>query len=309
MSRIFHRPMFRIGGSAGGITSGLRRGFSLGGSGSEREILELKEQIENQPSVEEKAVVEETPKQTDLSFLEDYNIQPPEAPGFDWGTFGLNLMGGPSKGDIWTNIADAGKEPYSQWKQGRAAYDMNKYKHKLAERQFNLEVYKAMNPKDKIALQEKIDYLMEQGFSKEEAFNRAMPEFRKPANPKDIERETREKEALTTEKGIQYWKDVGEGLIDDNMAKNIYGFEQSLSDWQDAGYDYEGGQLYIEDADWDNLTPNPSNPQEWTISEGKTLNDHDYKTNKIYVNAKNGKVYKFTGAGFIEVSLSEDIKS
>ena len=33
--------MFRIDGSAGGITSGLRRGFSLGGSGSERERLVL----------------------------------------------------------------------------------------------------------------------------------------------------------------------------------------------------------------------------------------------------------------------------
>ena len=33
--------MFRKGGSAGGITSGLRRGFSLGGSGSERERLVL----------------------------------------------------------------------------------------------------------------------------------------------------------------------------------------------------------------------------------------------------------------------------
>ena len=31
MSRIFHRPMFRKGGSAGGITSGLRRGYAEGG--------------------------------------------------------------------------------------------------------------------------------------------------------------------------------------------------------------------------------------------------------------------------------------
>ena len=303
MSRILHRPMFRIGGSTGGITSGLRRGYANGGDIEDDPGTKINPEI-----VATDTVVEEKEK-PGLSYADFPEIKPPEAPGFDWGTFGLNLMGGPSKGDIWTNIADAGKEPYSRYKQGRAAYDMNKYKHKLAERQFNLEVYKAMNPQDKIALQEKIDYLMEQGFSKEEAFNRAMPEFRKPANPKDIERETREKEALTTEKGIQYWKDVGEGSIDDNMAKNIYGFEQSLSDWQDAGYDYEGGQLYIEDADWDKLTSNPSDPQEWTISEGQTLDDHDYKTNKIYVNAKNGKVYKFTGAGFIEVSLSEDIKS
>ncbi len=31
MSRIFHRPMFRKGGSAGCITSGLNRGYDNGG--------------------------------------------------------------------------------------------------------------------------------------------------------------------------------------------------------------------------------------------------------------------------------------
>ena len=54
MSRIFHRPMFRIGGSAGGITSGLRQGYATGGGDLEAhtwteinpDIVETKTEVE-----------------------------------------------------------------------------------------------------------------------------------------------------------------------------------------------------------------------------------------------------------------------
>ena len=148
MSRIFHRPMFRKGGPAGGITSGMRRGFAYGGSEYESNFPGPETYHKGMPTaIEEKAVVEEAPPATPYAYE---RIDPPEAPGFDWGTFGLNLISGPSTGDFWSDVGEAGKEPYSRYKQGRAAYDMNKYKHKLAERQFNLEVYKAMNDDDKL---------------------------------------------------------------------------------------------------------------------------------------------------------------
>ena len=227
MSRIFHRPMFRIGGSAEGITSGMRRGFSLGGSGSEREILELKEQIENQPSVEEK----ETPQQTDLSFLEDYDIKPPEAPGFDWGSFGLNLMSGPSTGDFWSDVGEAGKEPYSRYKQGRAAYDMNKYKHKLAERQFGLEVYKAMNDDDKLRVQQEMKFYMSQGMSEEEAFNQVI--YRKKQHPDETKRIQdqaaleEQKENLTLLLGNYADDDIGQGIaLTPQQGKKVQKFHE-----------------------------------------------------------------------------------
>ena len=150
MSKIFHRPMFRIGGSAGGITSGLRQGYSEGGYPNPD--LDI---------IKEQEVVEEKEAPSSLPFSYE-KIDPPEAPGFDWGTFGLNLMSGPSKGDFWSDVGEAGKEPYSRYRQGRAAYDMNKYKHKLAERQFGLEVYKAMNDKDKLRVQQEMEFYINQ---------------------------------------------------------------------------------------------------------------------------------------------------
>jgi hypothetical protein len=49
-----------------------------------------------------------------------------------------------------------------------------------------LELYKNLSDSDKIALQEKVEYLMDTfDISKEEALNRALPEFRKKKDPSE----------------------------------------------------------------------------------------------------------------------------
>ena len=49
-----------------------------------------------------------------------------------------------------------------------------------------LDLYKDLSDSDKIALQEKVEYLMETfNLSQEEALNRALPEFRKKKDPED----------------------------------------------------------------------------------------------------------------------------
>ena len=57
MSRIFHRPMFRKGGSAGGITSGLRRGYANGGDLEQDPGTKINPEIVATESVVEKAPV------------------------------------------------------------------------------------------------------------------------------------------------------------------------------------------------------------------------------------------------------------
>jgi len=303
MSRIFHRPMFRIGGSAEGITSGMRRGFSLGGSGSEREILELKEQIENQPSVEEK----ETPQQTDLSFLEDYDIKPPEAPGFDWGSFGLNLMSGPSTGDFWSDVGEAGKEPYSRYKQGRAAYDMNKYKHKLAERQFNLEVYKAMNPKDRAALQEKIDYLMEEhGLSKEQALARALPEYRKPMNPEEKAWRDEQSKQAGLEAELQgLISGLGDKwtTLDLEDAKRIKA-AKDLAREKNLGFDLDAS-IIIDRRLWKNIDFADAVEEDGSIGFHKLdweKMDKTFQDGYVYVDIVSGNIYKKDGPKLIKIN-------
>jgi hypothetical protein len=58
-----------------------------------------------------------------------------------------------------------------------------------------LDLYKDLSDSDKIALQEKIEYLMSEeggGFTKQEAFDRVLPEFRKRKDPEDSAIETRD---------------------------------------------------------------------------------------------------------------------
>jgi hypothetical protein len=58
----------------------------------------------------------------------------------------------------------------------------------MREQAIGLEFIKDLSDSDKIALQEKIEYLMSPeggGFSKQEAFNRVLPEFRKGRSPED----------------------------------------------------------------------------------------------------------------------------
>ena len=295
MSRIFHRPMFRMGGSAGGITSGLRRGYEEGNAvGGDLKSAGFETQ---ETEVEEKV--------PSFSYPE---IKPPEAPGFDWGSFGLNLMSGPSTGDIFSDIGEAGKEPYSRYKQGRAAYDMNKYQSKLAERQFNLEVYKALSDKDKIGIQKEIDYLVEKfNISEEEALNRVMPQYRKKAHPA----ETKLKEEQLAKEDRQRQRDVlidGENIKYDAQADALLDFRKDKNAWQDQGFKVDTEQEYVEGSDFiNNLEPNEDGT-EFTPKTGVNL-DGDYVPGYIYVDINSNRVFLWDGAKFTLQSLDvEDIE-
>ena len=100
MSRIFHRPMFRKGGSAGGITSGLRRGYANGGD------LEADPGTEINPENIATASEEESTPEGEDTFNKVAAIRralgtPTELPKSTAGSdflmnLGLNLMSGPS---------------------------------------------------------------------------------------------------------------------------------------------------------------------------------------------------------------------
>jgi len=181
MPRFLHRPMFRRGGSTGeGITSGLRQGYNRG------------------------RVVNPGGYAGDEDFnLNDYITEAPELPkssaGADfWLNLGTNILAQPGGKPILQTLGTAGKEPLARYQQQRSQEDLLKYKHAQGERQFQLEIYKAMTDEDKIALQKEIDYLMsEHGLSKEEALSQAMPKYRKPMNPED---EARQKEEYDRDK-------------------------------------------------------------------------------------------------------------
>ena len=125
------------------------------------------------------------------TMMSDFPEPPKGSAGSDFlMNLGLNLMSGPSTGSLFGNIGEAGKEPMKQFQSQRYADKVAKYKHGMQKKQFALDVYSKLNPDQKIALEKEIDFWMSEAGgkkSREEALDIVM--FRKPKNPKDIERE------------------------------------------------------------------------------------------------------------------------
>ena len=165
MSRIFKRPMFRKGGTTGG---GIMDNVVERGQYAESNAKDFKS----------------------LSIEDKINLVEGLGGGRDSGGLGAPLTQfllqiGPRLGTTVTggglipNILEASKEPVSDLI--KAQRDRRKTRQAIG-----LEFIKDLSDDDKIALQEKIEYLMDTfDISKEEALNRALPEFRKKKDPSE----------------------------------------------------------------------------------------------------------------------------
>ena len=296
MSRLLHRPMFRRGGSTGeGITSGLRPGYKRG------------------------RVVEPGGYQGDEEFnLNDYISEAPKLPesraGADfWLNLGTSILAEPGGRPILQTLGTAGKEPLARYQQQRSQEDLLKYKHAQGERQFQLEIYKAMTDEDKIALQKEINYLMnEHGLSKEEALARAMPKYRKSMSPEDetrqegeYERDQLNKDIATIQSGLSK-----EGsYVSAEQAKKIYDFYKQADS---EGWEYEADEPFIDKAaiaeEWREANKKQS---DWLSPEGNIAispdQQSDYTEGLYYVDSFTGDVYQ-VGPGsteLIKIDLSE----
>ena len=102
MSRIFHRPMFRTGGSAeGGITSGLAPRQRYDSGKWVEQVMPTKEEIETY----EKAIGERAKSSSGADF---------------WLNFGTNILAQPGGRPILQTLGTAAKEPLSQFQKERA---------------------------------------------------------------------------------------------------------------------------------------------------------------------------------------------
>ena len=298
MSRFLHRPMFRRGGSTGeGITSGLRPGYNRGrvvnpGGYQGDEEFNLNKYITEAP---------ELPKSQSRS---DFLIN-----------FGLDLATRSPQGNILQTAAASAREPFKQFQQQAGQEDLLKYKHAQGERQFQLEIYKAMTDEDKIALQKEINYLMnEHGLSKEEALAQAMPKYRKPMNPADAERQAKEAErdqiqqdAAATREFLR--KEEGESIsIPQAIVINEF-YDQAHA--QDPVWEYDTTPYIDKASIAEEWSAAGKKVEDWISPEGNIAISPDqqsnYKEGFYYVNHFNGDVYK-VGPGsteLIKIDLDE----
>ena len=284
------RPMFRRGGSAGGITSGLRQGYKDGDLAKIRSQLNLINKIAPQP---------ERPRSTSLN---DFLIN-----------FGLNMVGNAPTGNIFQTAAKQAQEPFGQFQQARAQDRAMKYKHAQSERQFQLEIYKAMSDDDKIALQKEIDYLMsEHGLSKGEALNLAMPKYRKPRDPgeqklldSEYERDQLDKEIALIQSGLSSETEY----ISKEQAAKIHKFYEQADD---QGWRYEADTPYIDfESIKEEWRAAGKKEVDWLSPEGNIAISPDqqqtYTPGLYYVDHFTGDVYQ-VGPGsteLIKIDLDE----
>jgi len=118
MSRIMNRPMFRKGGSAGeGITSGLapRQGYKdPAGSVEQNDLSKIDIRNMNMQQLRDLAeqVSYKAPPMPVDNSMRDFKID-----------FGLDLIGRPAAGNIFQTAALSAKEPFSNFRSSRAAYN------------------------------------------------------------------------------------------------------------------------------------------------------------------------------------------
>jgi len=163
--KIFKRPMFRKGGTTGG---GIMDNVVERGQYAESNAKDFKGL-----SITDKINLVESLGGSDKGLgdpLTQFLLQ-----------YGPSLAGTTGGGSTIGNIVLAAKEPAADLIAAQRA-------RKKTRQAIGLEFIKDLSDSDKIALQEKIEYLMSEeggGFSKQEAFNRVLPEFRKGRSPEE----------------------------------------------------------------------------------------------------------------------------
>jgi len=168
MSNTFKRPMFRKGGDVGGgiMNNIVERGQY---SNSNATDLGIKDEVGVKLADSIDTIMAAGGDQSGLGDpLTQFLLQ-----------IGPRIGTQTGKGGIIPNILEASKEPTAD-----LLKDLRS--QKKTRQAIALDLYKDLSDSDKIALQEKVEYLMETfDLTKEQALNRALPEFRKKRDPSD----------------------------------------------------------------------------------------------------------------------------
>ena len=171
MSTILRRPMFRRGGQAEGITTGLgRQGYSTG------DTVQSYQDFRN---------ILDTISPRGTGNINDFLMN-----------LSLNLVGNPPSGNILQTLAKEAQGPFQQLQRARA-------QERAGDRELASDWLKTLSEDERIALAEQVDYLVEEyGISKEEALDRLKPTYRKDQSPEETARETLEAQIADLTKSV-----------------------------------------------------------------------------------------------------------
>ena len=259
MSRVLSRPMFRRGGSTGGITTGLRQGYDKGN------VVQGAKDYMN--------LVESLAPSRGIGAGNEFLMN-----------LGLNLVSNPPSGNILQTLGTEAKEPFQQFQKVKRMETAGK-------RDLVIAYLNTLEDDERVALQKQIDYLVEDfGISPQEALDRLKPRWRKDQSAEETAREQLDLlvEDLTTDPDtkMKRW----DRLTALDIAKAWQ--DRPEKDSEGKPYDYDTQLIAIDeedvkngDIDIETGVITISEPTE-TYTDGTTY--YDYKRKKWYTH-QNGQ--------------------
>jgi len=288
MNRILRRPMFRTGGSAEGITSGLapRQGYDNGN---------IVEELKQKKSIIEALAPRQPRKDTSK---QDF-----------WVQFGLDLASRPPQGNILSTAAASGKDPFAKFQQAKQIEDAYKAKETTEDRALIADLIKGMNDDQLSALMKDVEAGMKSGLFKTEAEGINWLLKKKIFGVQKEEGEIKQ-DIIQTRAGTLLEQDEDLGY---DSAISIAEAAQRIFDNKVEGVtkeDIDTDQLFIEsetllymgepDADTGVYTlPTDASPGDQTDLEDT------YQDGMVYYNYRNGRFYRKNGKQFIPVDQPE----
>ena len=278
MNRVLRRPMFRIGGSAEGLTSGLapRQGYEFG-----KDVQQVTQQRD---------LINTLAPRKDTG-MRDFLIN-----------FGLDIASRPPQGSIFSTAAASAKGPFQQ-------YQAKKFQEEQSDRDLISQLVKGLSDDQLSALMKDVEAGMKSGLFKTEAEGINWLLKKKIFGVQKEEGEIKQ-DIIETRAGILLEQDEDLGY---DSAISIAEAAQRIFDNKVEGVtkeDIDTDQLFIEsetllymgepDADTGVYTlPTEASPGDQTDLEDT------YQDGMVYYNYRNGRFYRKNGKQFIPVDQPE----
>ena len=193
------------------------------------------------------------------------------------------MVGNPPSGNVFQTAAKQAQEPFQQLQRARA-------QERSADRSLAADWLKTLSEDEKIALQEQIDYLMEEfDISAEEALNRLKPTFRKDQSPEETRREALEAQVADLTKSVGQG---GQGWAYDTAMKIA-----NASQNKPEGKEYDTQNIAMDETDVATGLGSVDEMGVITIAEP----EGDYIDGFTYYNYIKDKWYTFNNGRFIPV--------
>jgi hypothetical protein len=203
MNRTLRRPMFRIGGTAEGLTSGLapRQGYDNGN---------IVEQIQQKKSIID-ALAPRTPRK-DTS-MRDFLIN-----------FGLDIASRPASGSIFSTAAASAKEPFAKFQQAKQMEDAYSMKETDEDRALITSLIKGMDDDQLSSMMKKVKEGVDAGYYKDEKEGIIRQLQKEEFGVQKMEGEEKAIRIRDLEKLISRDQEVPAGMIK-AVAEHIYKIE------------------------------------------------------------------------------------